>query len=177
MNYKLEIKQIVDFPRCRIYREFIHNLIEDKTIRTKGSSYLFYFIILCTYANYRTSRQRYDGITYTVTAGEWICRITELQHVFRCRYQHQVISILQYLEEQHYITYTHLGRKKLIRFKITDWKKDNTALNYSYPCKKTAGFFFFPISKVHELISMGKCSEIDIVLDLWIHAIYQDTQV
>jgi len=60
---------------------------------------------------------------------------------------------------------------------IADWRKDNTALNYSYPCKKDAGFFFFPIAKVHELISIGKCSEMDIILDLWIHAIYQDNQV
>lgn len=46
-----------------------------------------------------------------------------------------------------------------------------------YPCLKDAGFFFFPIASVHELISMGKCSEMDIVLDLWIHAIYNDEQV
>jgi len=50
-------------------------------------------------------------------------------------------------------------------------------LNCSYPCKKDAGVFFFPISKVHELISVGKTSEMDIVLDLWIHAIYQDSKV
>ena len=90
-------------------------------------------------------------------------------HVFRCRYQHQVISILEFLEKNHYITFSQLGRKKLIKITITDWRKDNTALNYSYPCKKDAGFFFFPIAKVHELISMGKCSEMDIILDLWIH--------
>ena len=177
MNYNLEIKQIVDFPRCRIYREFIQNLIEDKNIRTNGSSYLFYFIVLCSYANYRTSQQRYDGIRYIVSAGEWICRTSELQHVFRCRYQHQVISTLEFLEKNHYITFSQLGRKKLIKFTITDWRKNNTALNYSYPCKKDAGFFFFPIAKVHELISIGKCSEMDIILDLWIHAIYQDKQV
>ena len=177
MKYQLELKQIVDFPRCRIYREFIQNLIEDKNIRTNGCSYLFYFIVLCSYANYRTSQQRYDGIRYIVSAGEWVFRISELQHVFRCRFQHQVISILEYLEKQNYITYSQLGRKKLIKFKIIDWKKDNTALNYSYPCKKYEGFFFFPIAKVHELISMGKCSEMDIILDLWIHAIYQDSQV
>ena len=39
------------------------------------------------------------------------------------------------------------------------------------------GFFFFPVAAVHELISMGKCSEMDIVLDLWVHAIYNDRQV
>ena len=42
MNYQLEIKQIVDYPRCRIYREFIRTLIKDRDIRTNGSSYLFF---------------------------------------------------------------------------------------------------------------------------------------
>jgi hypothetical protein len=177
MKYKLELKQIVDFPRCRIYRNFIQDLIKDKKLRTNGSSYLFYFILLCSYANYRTSSQRYDGIKYNISAGEWICRLSELQQSFRCRFQHQTISILDYLQKQNYITYCQLGRKKLIKFQIIDWKKDNTSLNYSYPCQKDAGFFFFPINKVHELISIGKASEIDILLDLWIHAIYQDSKV
>jgi hypothetical protein len=41
LDYQLEIKQIVDYPRCRIYREFIRSLMEDRDIRTNGSSYLF----------------------------------------------------------------------------------------------------------------------------------------
>ena len=46
MNYQLEIKQIVDYPRCRIYRDFLRNLMEDRDIRTNGSSYLFYYMVL-----------------------------------------------------------------------------------------------------------------------------------
>lgn len=177
MEYQLELKQVVDFPRCRMYRNFIQTLIFDKSLRTNGSSFLFYYIVLCSYANYRTSNQRLDGILYTVAPGEWICPITEMQSWFRCRFQHQVLSILQYFEEQHYITYSILGKNKLVKFKISDWQKDNTILEYNYPCKKNAGFFFFPISKVHELISVEKCSEMDILLDLWIHAIYNDPSV
>ena len=177
MDYELELKQIVDFPRCRMYREFIRTLIADKSIRTNGCSYLFYYIVLCSYANYRTSYNRIDGIVYTVSPGEWVCHISELQVWFRCRFQHQVLSILQYFEEQHYITYSILGKNKIIKFKISDWQKDNTVLEYNYPCKKNAGFFFFTIAKVHELISIGKCSEMDIILDLWIHAIYNDPSV
>ena len=64
--YKLEIRQIVDYPRCRIYREFIQTLIADRSIRTGGSSGLFYFTVLCSYANFRTSYRRLDGITYTI---------------------------------------------------------------------------------------------------------------
>ena len=39
MNYKLELKQIVEFPRCRIYRDFIQTLITTKSIRGMLPSY------------------------------------------------------------------------------------------------------------------------------------------
>ena len=50
MDYQFEVKQIVDYLRYRIYREFIHSLMEDRDIRTNGSPYL-------------------------VGPGEWICKI------------------------------------------------------------------------------------------------------
>lgn len=167
MNYKLELKQIVEFPRCRIYRDFIQTLITTKSIRTTGGSFLFYYLVLCSYANYRTSYRRMEHITYTIGPGEWICTVTDLQEWFRCRFQHQALSILRFFEEQNYITYSLLGKNRLVKFKISDWPKDNTVLEYNYPCKKDTGFFFFPIAKVHELIGIGKCSEMDVILDLW----------
>lgn len=177
MDYQLEIKQIVDYPRCRIYREFLRKLMKDRDIRTNGSSYLFYYMTLCSYANFRTSYVRLEGISYLVAPGEWICKTSELSEWFRTRFQHQAVSILDFLQEQHYITYSKLGRGNLIKFTIIGWQKSNTALDYNYPCLKDVGFFFFPVAAVHELISIGKCSEMDIVLDLWIHAIYNDEQV
>ena len=45
------------------------------------------------------------------------------------------------------------------------------------PCQKDSGFFFLPISIVAELVGIGKCSEMDIILDLWLSAVYNDTQV
>ena len=43
-EYQLEIKQVVDYPRCRIYRQFIQNLMADRSIRTGGGfrSFLLY---------------------------------------------------------------------------------------------------------------------------------------
>ena len=172
MDYQLEIKQIVDYPRCRIYREFFRTLMANRDIRTSGSSYLFYYMTLCSYANFRSSYRRLEGISYLIEPGEWICKTSELAEWFRTRFQHQAVSILDFLQEQHYISYTRLGRGNLIKFSITGWKKNNTSLDYNYPCLKDVGFFFFPVAAVHELISMGRCSEMDIVLDLWIHAIY-----
>ena len=92
MNYQLEIKQIVDYPRCRIYRDFLRNLMEDRDIRTNGSSYLFYYIVLCSYANFRTSYRKLEGISYLVEPGEWICTLQSCQNGFA-----PVFTIKQYL--------------------------------------------------------------------------------
>lgn len=134
-------------------------------------------MVLCSYANFRTSYRKLEGISYLVTPGEWICTTAELSEWFRTRFHQQAVAIQDFLQDQHYLAYTHLGRGNLIKFHITGWCKSNTALEYNYPCLKDVVFFFFPISTVHELISMSKCSEMDIVLDLWIHALYNDEQV
>ena len=113
-EYQLEIKQVVDYPRCRIYRKFVQTLISDRSIRLGGSSGLFYYTVLCSYANFRTSYKRIDDISYTIYPGEWLCRVNELVEWFRTRFQHQTLSILQVLQERHLITYSLLGRGKLV---------------------------------------------------------------
>ena len=37
-TYQLQIKQIVDYSRCRIYRQFIRFLMEERSIRISGGS-------------------------------------------------------------------------------------------------------------------------------------------
>jgi len=177
MEYQLELKQIVDFPRCRIYRDFFRTLMNDKDIRVNGESYLYYYTVLCSYANFRFSYRKLDGKAFLIGPGEWICRPTDLKEWFRTRFQHQALSILEHLKDQNYIRYSYLNQGKLIKFYIKGWRRHNTALDYNYPCLKDVGFFFFPIASAHELISTGKCSEMDIILDLWLHAIYNDDQV
>ncbi len=176
-EYQLELKQIVDYPRCRIYRQFIDLLIKDRNIRVGGSSGLYYYTVLSCYANFRTSYRRIDGISYTIYPGEWLCRISDLTEWFRVRFHHQAISILQELQERNYITYSTLGRGKLIKYRIKGWCKYNRVLDYNAPCQKDSGFFFLPVSTANELISIGRCSEMDAVLDLWINTVYNDTQV
>ena len=68
-EYQLQIKQIVDYPRCRIYRQLIQSLIKDPNIRSGGSSGLFYYTVLCCYANFRTSYKRIDGIIHLLNSG------------------------------------------------------------------------------------------------------------
>lgn len=175
--YQIELKQVVDYPRCRIYREFIQALIKDRSIRTGGSSGLFYYTVLCTYANFRTSYRRLDGITYTVYPGEWVCRITELVNWFRVRFQHQALSILNSLQDRRLIRFLRLGRGGVIKFSISGWRRHNTLLDYNCPCQKESGFFFLPVSTATDLVSMGRVSEMDVILDLWISTVYRDAQV
>ena len=54
-EYKLELKQIVDYPRCRMCRQFVHGLINNKNLRVGGINSLYYYTVLCCYANFRTS--------------------------------------------------------------------------------------------------------------------------
>lgn len=176
-EYKLQIKQIVDYPRCRIYRQLIQYLIKDPNIRTGGSSGLFYYTVLCCYANFRMSYKRIDGISYTVHPGEWICRINELKEFLRVKTNKQTIEIMDSFQQRHLIEFSVLGHGKLIKYGINNWCKTNRVLDYNAPCQKQTGFFFLPISVANELVSFGKCSEMDAVLDLWINTIYNDEQV
>ena len=77
-EYTLEIKQIVDYPRCRIYRQFVQALIADRSIRVSGGSGLFYFVVLCAYANFRTSYKRIDGICSRLP----VQRSNKVHHLF-----------------------------------------------------------------------------------------------
>ena len=161
VNYQLELQQLVDYPRCRVYRDFIRILMADRSIRTGGSSGLFYFTVLCSYANFRTSYRRLDGISYTVYPGEWVCRLSELTQWFRVRFHHSALAILDGLQEKNLICYTRLGRKRqLVRFSIRGWHRHNTVLDYNCPCQKETGFFFLPVSVAADLIrsEIGRAS-------------------
>ncbi len=176
-EYQLQIKQVVDYPRCRIYRQFVQSLITDQSIRTGGGSGLFYFTVLCSNANFRTSYRRIDGIGYTIYPGEWICTVKELTGWFRTHFQHQALDILDELQKRNLITYLSLDRGKVIKYKIRDWKKHNTVLDYNCPCQKDTGFFFMPVITAMELVGARRCSEMDILLDLWLSTVYNDSQV
>ena len=177
-EYQLEIKQTVDYPRCRIYRGFVQNLIADENLRTNKEAGLFHFTVLCSYANFRTSYRRLDGITYTVYPGEWVCRVTELKKWFRLHSCQQAHSILQDLQDRRLIRFSMLGKDNtIVKFHILGWARFNTILDYNCPCQKDTGFFFLPVSIAEKLVSAGKCSEMDIVLDLWISAIFRDDRI
>ena len=131
-EYQLQIKQVVDYPRCRIYREFIHKLINDRSIRINGGSGLFHFTVLCSYANFRTSYRRIDGISYTVSPGEWVCTVKELSCWFRTRFHRQALSMLDTLQKQHLISYTLLGRGNVVKYKILHFSSCQSLLPWNW---------------------------------------------
>ena len=176
-EYQLELKQLVDYPRCRIYRKFIQSLIADRNFHSHGCSGLFYYIVLCSLVNFRFSYRRIERTSYLVSPGEWICTLNDLTAQLRLKRPTQALQLLERLQKQHYITFSLLARGRVVKFKITAWQKSNTVLDYNAPCQKDAGFFFFPIAILNELIGMGKCSELDILLDLWLHTVYRDERV
>lgn len=176
-EYKLEIKQIMDYPRCRIYREFVQQLIKDRNIRTSGGSGLFYYTVLCSYVNFRTSHRRLDGYSYTVYPGEWICQITELMDCLRLRTKRQVLHVLEELQKGGYIEYSVLGDDRLVKYKVCNWTQHNKVLDYNCPCQKDSGFFFLPVHIAEKFIRTARCSEVDMLLDLWISTVYRDPEV
>lgn len=176
-EYQLKIQQLVDYPRCRIYRQFVQSLIQDRSIRVSGGSGLFYYTVLCSYANFRTSYRRIDGVGYTIYPGEWLCTTKELSQWFRTRYLWQAVSILEDLQNRHLIEFESLNRGRLIRYRIKGWSSHNTVLDYNCPCQKDSGFFFLPVRTATDLISTERCSEMDIVLDLWLSTVYNEAQV
>lgn len=176
-EYQLEIKQLVSYPRCRIYREFLQTLTADRGVRTNGRPGLFCYTVLCSYANFRASYLQLGGISYTIYPGEWICRVLELTAALRLRSRRETMEVLDTLQKRHLIQYSLLGRGSLVKYKIINWHRHNTVLDYNCPCQKETGFFFLPVTTATELVSAEKCSEMDILLDLWISAVYRDEQV
>lgn len=176
-SYQLQIRQVVDYPRCRIYRQFIQSLIADRSIRTDRGSGLFYYTVLCSYVNFRTSYRCIEGISYTVFPGEWVCTLKELAGWFRARSHRQALGVMDDLQARGLIGYTLLGRGRVVKYRVCDWKLHNTVLDYHCPCQKDSGFFFLPIATAAELVSSGRCSEMDAVLDLWLSTVYNDDRV
>jgi len=92
-EYKLELKQVVDYPRCRMYRQFVLGIVNNKNLRIGGESHLYYYTVLCCFANFRTSYHRVKSVTYTLYPGEWICKIEDIMKWFRVRNKRQVMDL------------------------------------------------------------------------------------
>lgn len=169
--------QFVDYPRCRIYRQLVQSMINDRSIRTNGGSGLFYYTVLCTCTNFRTSYHRIGNIRYTVSPGQWICSLTELRKLFRVSRPPKAIAILDMLQSKKVITYELLADGKLVKYTICNWKFHNSMLENKCPSQKKSGFFFLPLSTAWKLMKGSRCSDADMYIDLWLSTIYGDPRV
>lgn len=182
MQYQLKLQQLVTYARCRIYRDFIQKLTEDANIRRNGKSYLFCFIMLCSLANFRRCCVTIDSDLYIMMPGEQIVNVNELMKLFRKKTAKETISVLSELSQKKLITYAILNHSRYIKFTINNWSKSNATHNVNVISKslcnrgfgRDSGFFFFPYRLAEECIAGCKCSEIDIILDLWLHTVYND---
>ena len=169
--------QFVDYPRCRIYRQFVQSIIHDWSIRTNGGSGLFYYTVLCTYTNFRTSYHRIGNIRYTVSPGQWICSLTELRKLFRVSRPPKAVAILDMLQSKKVITYELLAEGKVVKYSICNWKFHNSMLESECPSQKAKGFFFMPLTTALKLVKGSRCSEADMYIDLWLSTIYDDPRI
>ena len=95
--------------------------------------------------HFRTSYRRIDGISYTVSPGEWVCTVKELSCWFRTRFHRQALSMLDTLQKQHLISYTLLGRGNVVKYKILHW--DPPQFRTGVQCPLPKGYrFFLPAS-------------------------------
>lgn len=116
-----------------------------------------------------------DGISYTIAPGEWMISTHELMRLLQKKTMKSTVEILERLSSMDFISYIISHKGRYIKFSINNWSKFNTVVEANAPCTKDDGFFFFPYRLVSEFIGSGKCSEIDIILDLWLNTIYNDS--
>ncbi len=176
-EYKLEIKQMVEYPRCRIYREFVRGLKDDFSVRVSSNSMLYFYTVLCSYANFRSS---YNGVkchTYTIHPGEWICKIKDMNKWFRTSSTRKTVAILEKMQEQHLLIYKVFCQGQLVKYRILNWERHNRNLEYNALCPKDIGFFFMPKDTAERIVRTNKCSEMDALLDLWMNTVYNDPNV
>ena len=83
----------------------IRSLADDVSVRLNGESRLFYFMVLCSYANFRTSTVRIDDQRYTLAPGEWMMPIRELMKIYRLKTEMGTAAVLEELQQNHYIRY------------------------------------------------------------------------
>jgi len=177
MDYILETKQMSYYPRVRIYREFIQKLMKDSNLAVRGRTNLFNYAILCSYANYTSSRKRINGKEVFIGPGRWLCKIPELMKWFGVN-KAKSIEILESLKSLGVIDYNLMFENQYVFFRIQSWNYNNSFLEYEAHCPKDDGFFFFSLNELKKFVNLKeKFSEKDIILDLWLSTVYNDSDV
>lgn len=165
-------KQLARFPYCRIYRHFFNRLTENCQIRKQGEGLLYRYMSLFSLVNFRPALRTVHGQRYVIQAGEWVASYSELKERLHLPTYKMLRDALKRLAAINLIEYNDDSLRKIVRLKITCWSKTNTTRTYSAPCPKDTGFFFFPKKQLATLIGSDRCSEADILLDLWLNTYF-----
>jgi DNA-binding transcriptional regulator YhcF (GntR family) len=176
-EYQLEIKQIVEYPRCRIQKKFVEMLMCDPDIKTSGGCGLYHYTVLSSFVRFETTNRKISGVNYTVFPGELLCTMDELFVLLRAKSKYQALSILMDLQRRHFIEFNILDDGNCVKYRIKDWEKFNRAMDAFAPCHEDKGYFYLPTSVVSNLIGRRHLSEMDAFLDLWLNTVYDDNRV
>ena len=91
---------------------------------------------------------------------------------------------MEYFQNHGFLIFEILDEEKeILRFTIADWKEHCTHLQYNYYSYKGSGFFFFPLPVGRLLLKTARkevgivFSELDAIMDMWLHTILNDPQV
>ena len=176
--------QLSSFPKVRVLKRWFRHFNDHKEFRNDGTLHLFSLMALFSYANFRSNTQTINGWRFLESPGQWICKLGSLPRILRVHSKAQALELMQWFQEQGFLTFDFLsGKQEILRFEITDWKRHCTHLNYNYSSYKGSGFFFFPLPVGRQLISAcrtaGKLvfSELDAIMDLWLHTVLNDPNV
>lgn len=133
MKYQLEIKQLVRFPYCRIYRELVNNIIESPKIHKRGSCLLFPYIVLFSLVNYRNSIRNMEGMKLSIRPGEWAERYCVLCEKLNLRYHYQLVALFRRMKDMELIEFEDYPKQRIIKYRIKCWAatRKNTRISCS----------------------------------------------
>ena len=177
-------QQLVCFPKVRVYKPWFRHFNDHKDFRNEGTVHLFSLMALFSYANFRSNERVINGDRYMEAPGQWICKLGSLPRILRVHSKTQALELMEYFQNHGFLTFEILDEEKeILRFTIADWKEHCTHLQYNYYSYKGSGFFFFPLPVGRLLLKTARkevgivFSELDAIMDMWLHTILNDPQV
>ena len=175
-------KQLVCFPKSRILKKWFRYFNDHKDFHNEGTLHLFSLMSLFSYANFRSNKRRFGAQEYMEGPGQWITKWSALPRVLRVHSTAQAQERMKYFKDAGFLDYEILDNEAgILRFTIADWKRHCVHLEYNYYSYKGSGFFFFPLPVGRALIQASRArgekvifSELDAIMDLWLHTILND---
>lgn len=180
----MQNQSLFKFPKARVPRSWFRQYNDKKHFHNDGTLQLFSLMALYSYANYRSDKKTVAGKSYLVSPGQWICKVSALPRIMRVHSEEEARILLRYFRDHGFLDFEVIDEEQeIIRYTLRDWRADGVFLPYNYYSYKGSGVFYFPLRKGRKLITSRKScggsvfSELDAIMDLWVHTAYRDTLV